>query len=84
MANRRELRNARRKAAEAADLLERIERLPRRVGQKVRWSNGVVWTREGDDAWRAEAVQTDGTLWVDDVTYPSAHVASGRVLHLIP
>lgn len=69
MANPRELRNARRKAKEAAESLRHIESLPRRAGQSVRWSNGVVWTRAGDDDWRANTMP--------EQSYSSAHVASG-------
>lgn len=67
MSNRKELREARRKADRAAWMLARIEDLPRRVGQSVRWRNGVVWTRAGDDDWR--------TASYPDEPFPSAHVA---------
>ena len=67
MSHRNELRNARRKAQEAADLARWIENLPRRKGQQVQWVNGVVWTRAGDDDWRPETMP--------DQSYPSAHVA---------
>ena len=67
MSNPKELRDARRKADEAAMMLVRIEELPRRVGQSVRWRNGIVWTRAGDDDWRFDAQP--------DLSYPSAHVA---------
>lgn len=67
MSNRKELREARRRADEAAWLLARIEGLPRRVGQSVRWGNGVVWTRVGDDDWRPDGEPAR--------RYPSAHVA---------
>lgn len=67
MSNPKELRDARRKADEAATMLVRIEKLPRRVGQSVRWGNGVVWTRAGDDDWSPEGEPG----W----HYPSAHVA---------
>lgn len=69
MSNPKELRNARRRADEAALMLVRIEKLPRRVGQSVRWKNDVVWTRIGDDAWHPEG---GPDAWI----YPSAHVAT--------
>lgn len=68
MANPRELRNARRKHEEARDSYRAIKRLPRRIGQQVVWSNGVVWTRTGDDQWQPDSEPS----W----RYPSAHVAS--------
>ena len=68
MANPNELRRARRREAEAIESRHRIEQLPRRIGQRVRWANGVVWTRIGDDAW----LPVDGTCQV----YESDHVAS--------
>lgn len=67
MSNRKELLNARRKAQDAVDMARWIEELPRRVGQSVRWSNGVVWTRAGDDDWRPHTSPEE--------SYPSAHVA---------
>ena len=67
MANSKELRKARANAKNAATMLARIEALPRRIGQSVRWRNGVIWTRAGDDDWRPG----DGP----DMPYPSAHVA---------
>ncbi len=62
MSNRRELRNARRKADEAAASLEAIEALPRRRGQHVRWSNGVIWERAGADDWRPVAHTIGGVV----------------------
>lgn len=65
----REVRDARRKATEAADLARSIEALPRHAGQSVRWPhNGVVWTRAGDDDWRPDSDP--------ERRYPSAHIAS--------
>src|SRR5690606_39748459 len=52
VANPKELKRARRKAEDARWEAWAVERLPRRVGQTVRWSNGVIWTRAGDDDWR--------------------------------
>jgi hypothetical protein len=77
MSNRKELRVARRRVEEALLSLAGIEALPRRRGARVRWSNGVVWTREGDDAWRAYSPSTDTA---SEILYPSAHVASGRIV----
>lgn len=74
MSNRKELLTARRKAAEAAAELAGIESLPRRRGQRVRWSNGVIWTREGDDQWRP----TSSAGYIGDMLYSSAHVAATR------
>jgi len=68
MSNPRELHDARRRAAHATALLASIEALPRRVGQSVRWRNGVIWTRAGDDDWRPDS----DPKW----RYPSDHVAS--------
>lgn len=80
--NRNELRNARRAANEAAATLEGILALPRRRGSLVRWANGVVWRREGDDDWRPDG-HWDGERAVHDIDpvnaairYSSAHVAS--------
>lgn len=67
MSNRKELRDARRRAKGALSMLASIEGLPRHVGQAVRWRNGVVWTRVGDDVWFPNGDRT----W----HYPSAHVA---------
>lgn len=67
--NPKEKRDAR-AAARAADRSERrILSLPQQVGGTVRWPNGVLWTRAGDDDWRS-----DGT---PHQPYPSAHVAWG-------
>lgn len=63
-----ELRDARRRTAEAARLLGQIESLPRRKGERVAWKNGVIWTRAGDDDWRP--------MVRPDWHYSSAHVAS--------
>lgn len=71
--NQRELRLARKKAQEAADELAAIEALPRRRGSTVTWSNGIVWTREGDDAWRPH---DDADPDYEGPLYPSAHVAA--------
>ncbi|AYD87346.1 hypothetical protein SEA_VALENTINIPUFF_45 [Microbacterium phage ValentiniPuff] len=81
MANRKELRDARRKAAEATASLQAIASLPRRVGSLVMWNNGVIWERRGDDDWHAVAhTLADGTVEAPDpvsaaVRYSSAHVA---------
>ena len=76
MANRTELREARKRAAEAVKSLRQIEALPRRVGQRVRWSNGVIWERVGDNAWRA--ISENGVpLLSFPQRYRSEHVASG-------
>lgn len=79
--NPKELRHARKAANEAAAMLEAIEALPRRRGSRVRWQNGVIWERAGDDQWIAH--HSDGTNSTDDNyrgngtgLYPSAHVAS--------
>jgi hypothetical protein len=68
VANPGELRRARLREADAIESRRQIERLPRRIGQRIRWANGVVWTRVGDDAW----LPVDGTCQV----YGSDHVAS--------
>jgi hypothetical protein len=67
VANPRELRNARRRAKEAAEALRLIRALPRSVGEAVRWRNGVIWVRSGDDAWWSEGV---------DRAFDSEHVAT--------
>lgn len=69
MSNRRELRDARRRAEYYAAELAAIEALPRRVGSRIAWANGVIWERVGDDAW--EPRHDDGD---DYGTYSSAHV----------
>jgi hypothetical protein len=77
MSNRRELLNARRDVEHAASILAAIERLPRRKGSLVIWTNGIVWRRLGDDSW--EALHRDNGWQSDTETYgtfPSAHVAS--------
>lgn len=69
MGNPRELRLARRKAGEAMAILASVEALPRRVGAQVRWlSNGLVWTRAGDNDWRTDSDPTR--------PFPTAHIAS--------
>lgn len=70
MANRKELRDARRKAAEAQRIADEIAALPRRVGQQVIWANGVIWTRVGDDRWRSQYEEPG------EPVYPSAHIVS--------
>ena len=76
MSNRHELAKARRKAENAANELAWIEALPRRTGSVVRWSNGVLWRREGDDDWRPNSYPVQ--------PYSSAHVASGSWAHATP
>lgn len=81
MPNPRELRKARKAANEAAASLEAIEALPRRIGSKVRWRNGVIWQRAGDDDWRPVAhlvgdVEEPTDLVNREIRYTSAHVAS--------
>jgi hypothetical protein len=77
MNNRKELARARRKEAEAIASRQWIEELPRRVGQKVRWSNGVIWERTGDDRWQpgdeAGWFLSDGQPFAPS---PSEHVAN--------
>jgi hypothetical protein len=72
MGNQLELKRARRAAENAQRILEAVENLPRRRGSKVTWSNGVVWTRVGDNRW-----VSNGT---PPYAYPSAHVASGTIV----
>lgn len=66
MINVQELHNAQIRANEAVESLYRISKLPQDVGQSVKWINGAVWTRVGDDAWKTNDVPD---------RYPSAHVA---------
>lgn len=68
MANPKELRRARQRLVEAQREYESIRALPRMVGDKVRWKNGVVWVRMGDNQWRTEGIF---------LIYSSAHVAGG-------
>jgi len=72
MSNRRELAKARRQLRLAQENLVAIESLPRRRGARVQWSNGVIWTRMGDDQWQplSSDGETIGPL------HPSEHVAS--------
>jgi hypothetical protein len=67
VANPRELRKARRRVEEASEALRLIRALPRCVGEAVRWSNGVIWVRSGDDAWWTEG---------SDHKFDSEHVAT--------
>ena len=80
MRNRQELKRARTKAIEADWTLQAIEDLPRRRGQQVRWRNGVVWERVGDDQWRPWHFDKDtGAYTSNDEVYgifPSDHVAT--------
>lgn len=62
-----DIKAAEQKLAEATLALEQITALPREIGSRVRWSNGVVWTRAGDNDWRS------GYL---EIPYRSAHIAS--------
>lgn len=71
MANRKELRYYRRRAEEAAALAASVRALPRHVGDRVVWPNGVVWERVGDDRWSALG---DGHS--REHPYSSGHVAS--------
>ena len=76
MRNRKELRDARAKAARAAAEVEWIEALPRRRGELVVWDNGVVWQRAGDDAWIPIAHAGGEADTIEREPYSSAHVAS--------
>lgn len=79
MSNRKELRAARAKLANAQAELTAIEALPRRIGARVQWSNGVIWTRVGDNTWLPwSASQPDD---MPEIHYDSVHVATG---HLVP
>lgn len=80
MSNRRELRAARAKLARAQAELEAVEALPRRVGSRVQWSNGVIWTRVGDNAWLPwSANQPDD---MPERHYESVHVATADLVPL--
>lgn len=78
MSNPRELRNARRKVAEAQESLDGILALPRRKGSTVTWSNGVVWTRLNDDQWLPWSEGQPEDMAIRH--YPSAHVAWGTIV----
>lgn len=78
MTNRHELSAARKRLTEAADSLAGIQALPRRVGQQVVWSNGVVWTRAGDDRWTPWSASQPADM--PELVYSSAHVASGHIV----
>lgn len=78
MSNPRELRAARRRVLEAQTSLDNILALPRRSGAQVVWSNGVVWTRVGDDQWLPWSENEPAEM--PKTVYPSAHVASGAVV----
>lgn len=55
--------------------LGRVCSLPGGVGTRIQWrSNGVIWTRVGEDAWQPEQETAAG--FPDDKTWPSRHVAS--------
>ena len=78
--NPKELRHARKVANDAAAMVQAIEALPRRRGSRVRWSNGVVWERYGDDDWRPIAHYIGNVLTAslpEEIarSYPSSHVA---------
>ena len=62
-----ELSRARARLIEAAEELANIAALPRAVGSRIEWENGVVWTRAGDDDWRAGGIS---------MGYSSGHVGS--------
>ena len=68
MSNLKELHKARRHVELSIRLLERTAALPAEIGQSVRWSNGVIWTRAGDDDWRSDGFP--------DEPCPSEHIAS--------
>lgn len=68
MRNQYELKRVREKFAEASWALEQVQNLPRRKGSRILWDNGVVWTRVGDNDWRADDLP--------DIPYPSEHVAT--------
>jgi hypothetical protein len=82
VSNPRELRNARRKLAAAQSELDGILSLPRHRGAQVVWSNGVVWTRAGDDTWLPWTGGQNPEWTV--VAYSSAHVASGTITRVAP
>lgn len=72
MGNKNEIKLARRRADEAVRSLRVILALPRRKGGTVTWTNGVVWTRVGDNQWMTEGLPANQP-------YTSAHVASGTI-----
>lgn len=81
MRNRKELRDARRKAEEARVSLLNIEALPRRAGSLVQWgapgrSDGVIWRRVGDDQWEPLHRDNGYEPQAEFGTFPSAHVAN--------
>lgn len=78
MSNRNELRRARRRLADAQANLDRIMKLPRRIGARVVWSNDIIWTRVGDDQWEPRSPhQPEGYR---TPLYTSSHVASGQIV----
>ena len=78
MSNRRELAQARKALEQAHANLAAIEALPRRVGSQVVWSNGVVWTRDGDNRWLPPSASQPDDM--PTFPYTSAHVASGTII----
>jgi hypothetical protein len=62
---------------QAALELGRVSRLPQDIGSRIKWTNGLVWERVGDDEWQPN----DPQLSLDEAraggwTAPSSHIAS--------
>lgn len=57
----------------AAQKVEKIESLPKKLGARIRWThNGVEWERVGGNAWKPVAQP-------ESEHYPSEHIA--RLAH---
>ena len=81
MANPNELKLARKSFENAKRILDGVKALPRRRGSKVVWSNGVTWTRVGDNKW--DPSSSHNPDYKHAWPYSSAHVASGTIVEVI-
>ena len=81
MANPNELKLAQERFESTKRILAAVEALPQKVGSKVMWSNGVTWTRLGDNKW--EGVSTHAPDYRSPWPASSAHLASGEIVEVI-
>lgn len=85
---RTDLELALEKLQQAADEMAAVLKLPREIGSKVLWSNGVTWTRVGENAWQpsnlSRVIGGNSYSPRDDRNWPSLHVAAYGSFEVLP
>lgn len=72
-----ESEKARIKVLEAQQERDSIAALPTHVGARLKWPNGVIWVRVGDDAWSNEEILKETPAdYSERCTRSSAHIVS--------